>query len=114
VKLGCFGKNQDIGCPHSAADVLFIAPDDVRNDLKHAHITYKYYPQSNDYTLIVRDNNYQYHNYRVALFDSRLPKLKNYGYSGLDLFDADIVTDCRGNFKITNPPALAGPWDRIN
>lgn len=114
VKQYCIYNPHHLYCPRTAKEVVAIAPQEVRSALAHANVTYHYYPKTNDYTLIIRNDNYHYNNDRAAIFDSRLPEVKGYENQGLDFFDANITTNCDGTYSITNPPPLDGPWKRIN
>lgn len=114
IKNTCYLDPTHNHCPHSAQDLIAIEPQDFIGLTKNAHLTYQYYPQTNQYTLIVRNNNYQYNNDRVAIFDPRLASTSGYGYKGLDFYDAEIVNNCDGTFRLSNPPPFSGPWNKIN
>lgn len=112
IKYRCYQDHKY--CPVTAGGVRNIAPDYIESTLHNAQITYSFNQKNQNYTLIIRNNNYHFNNDRVAIFDPRLAKVKGYGYGyGLDFFDADIVANCDGTFRITNPPPFAGPWDNI-
>lgn len=112
IKNTCFLDPQRNHCPKTVEDLINIEPEHFRELTKDAHLTYKYYPYSNQYTLIIRNNDVWQNNYRVVIFDPRLATVKNYG-TGLDFFDAR-VSDCKGKIVIDNPPPFEGPWDKIN
>lgn len=110
IKYRCYQDHTY--CPITSDDVRAIAPDYITSSLATAQITYSFDPKIQNYTLVIRNNNYHLNNDRVVIFDPRLTKVKGYGY-GLDFFDADIVPNCDGTFRITNPPPFAGPWKSI-
>lgn len=112
IKNTCFLDPQRNHCPKIVQDIISIEPDNFTKLTENAHITYQYYPETNEYTLIVRNNNLWVNGYRVAIFDPRLATVKNYG-NGVDFFDADVAW-CNGKYILTNPPPFPGPWDKIN
>lgn len=114
IKNTCYLDPQRNRCPKTAEDLINIEPVNFRKLTKDAHLTYQYYPETNEYTLIIRSTYYHSDNDRVAVFDPRLIKLKENGFTGLDLYDAKIVNNCDGTFRIVNPPPIPGPWDKIN
>ena len=65
-------------------------------------LTYKYYPETIVYTLIVRD-----HPEGAVIFD---PRLKPY-QKGLDF--VEVRLEICGKNQIKNPPDFSGPWDEI-
>jgi hypothetical protein len=112
IKNRCI-THPDKYCPKNEKEAIASAPPEVGEKLKTASITYVYYPKTRDYTLVVRNWNYHHNNDRAVIFDSRLKSLKNYGRNGQDFFDANIVDNCDGTFRIVNPPPLSGPWKRV-
>jgi hypothetical protein len=112
IKNRCI-VNFDQYCPKNTREAVVWAPDEVKEKLKKASVTYIYYPKTHDYTLIIRNWNYHRNNDRVAIFDSRLKKIKNYE-RGFDFIDLKIVDNCDGTFRILKPPPLSGPWQKIN
>jgi hypothetical protein len=113
IKLRCFSETDRKYCPRTAQDVRNIAPDKSKPYLNNAQITYVYYANTNNYSLVIRNNNILRNNSRAALFDSRLPNAKEYGRKGIDFFDVNIVNNCNGTYTITNPPPFEGPWREI-
>lgn len=112
IKNTCFLDPQRNHCPKTAQDIINIEPERFTKLTKDAHLTYEYYPESNQYTLIIRDENIRNNNYRVVIFDPRLSSAEDYS-KGLDFVDAD-VSICNGKFVLDNPPPFNGPWDKIN
>lgn len=112
IKNTCYLDPQRNHCPKSVEELISIEDKNFTELTKDAHLTYKYYPQTNEYTLIVRNNNLKENNYRVAIFDPRLQTAKNYG-RGLDFVDEQVVW-CSEKYVLKNPPPFPGPWDKIN
>ena len=112
IKNTCFLDPQRNHCPGTVQDIINIEPERFTTLTKNAHLTYEYYPQTNEYTLIIRNNNLKENDYRVAIFDPRLTSVKNYG-RGLDFLDTQVVY-CNGKYILTDPPPFPGPWDHIN
>lgn len=112
IKNTCFLDPQKNHCPKTAQDIINIEPERFTKLTKDAHLTYEYYPQTNEYTLIVKNNNLQKNDYRVVIFDPRLAKAKNYG-RGFDFVDAEVIW-CNGKYVLKDPPPFSGPWDKIN
>lgn len=112
IKNTCFLDPQKNHCPKTVQDLINIEPEHFKALTKNAHLTYQYYPQTNEYTLIVRNNDLKRNDYRVVIFDPRLTTLKNYG-RGLDFLDAKVM-ECNGKFLLKNPPPFPGPWNKIN
>ncbi|PWU24265.1 hypothetical protein C5B42_00215 [Candidatus Cerribacteria bacterium 'Amazon FNV 2010 28 9'] len=113
VKNTCFLDPRKINCPKTPQDLINIQPQQFIPETAHAHLTYQYYPATNDYTLIIRNDDYVLgNNNRVAIFDSRLPKDSNYA-QGLDFADVE-VTKCGDKYSLINPPSFPGPWNAIN
>jgi hypothetical protein len=112
VKNTCFLDPSRARCPHTAKELINIQPQQFVHEVGNAHLTYQYYPETNDYTLIVRNNDFLFSNDgRVVVFDSRLPRTKNYG-SGLDFVEPEAV-QCGTTFQLINPPPFPGPWQNI-
>lgn len=111
IKNTCFLDPQRNNCPKTAEGVISIEDVKFRNLTKDAHLTYKYYPETNEYTLIIRNNNLRKNNSRVAIFDPRLTTVKNYG-KGVDFIDTRVIY-CDGKYTLVNPPPFPGPWDQI-
>ena len=89
IKNTCFLDPERKHCPRSVSDLVSIEPENFSKLTKDAHLVYRYYPDSNQYTLIIRNKNIWRNNYRVAIFDPRLTTAKNYG-SGLHFIDAKV------------------------
>ena len=113
VKNTCFLDSNRIHCPKSAQEIVAIEADHFSKLTENAHLTYQYYSQTNQYTLVVRNNDWHYNNDRAVIFDPRLVNLGNYS-NGLDYADVQIADNCNGTFRIVNPPAIPGPWNKIN
>lgn len=112
IKNTCFLDPQKNHCPKTAQDIIDIEPENFSKLTKNANLTYQYYLNTNEYTLIVRNNDLKKDDYRVAIFDPRLTTVKNYG-RGVDFLDTEIMW-CNGKYVLKNPPPFPGPWDKIN
>jgi hypothetical protein len=97
IKNTCYLDSRRAHCPQNL-DQLIAIQDENFQPLKHMLI-YKYYPDTNQYTLIVHD-----HTYGAVVFD---PRLKN--TNGEDFAEFQ-VSKCGGD-HIINPPNFPGPWD---
>lgn len=73
-------------------ELIAIQPEDFKPLVNKAHFTYYYYPQSNEYTLIVRKG--MLTQYRAAIFD---PIFKQAGID--DTLDV-ILEQCGADYKI--------------
>lgn len=114
VKNTCFLDPRRLHCPKTSEEVIAIEPQLLEPETKDSELTYQYYPQTNQYTLIIRPHNMQSSGSRVVIFDPRLSIAQGYG-NGLDFYDAE-VTGCNsgGKYKLVSPPPFPGPWDAIN
>ncbi len=104
IKNTCILDPQQNHCPHHVNDIIAIEPQTFEQQLKGKHLTYSYYPQTNDYTLIIRHNDNQ-----TAIFDSRIPKVAS-GSSDI----VDTVAQGCGPISVEAPHNLPGPWNNIN
>jgi hypothetical protein len=111
IKNTCYLDPTRNHCPRTAADVISIESINFSNLTKDAHLTYQYYPETNQYTLIVRDNNLAADNGRVVVFDPRLAT--GSGSNGLDFEDTDLVK-CGSHYQLKKSPPFPGPWNQIN
>lgn len=111
IKNTCFLDPQKNHCPKTAQDIISIEPENFTELTKNAHLTYQYYPETNQYTLIIRNDDLWKDDNRVAVFDPRLTTAKNYG-NGVDFIDTGVIY-CDGKYTLTNPPPFPGPWDKI-
>lgn len=91
IKLACVFKEKALACPQTKDDVLSMEPGFAKL-LAGKNWDYKYYPETNEYTLIVRHDWF-----RGALFDPLLQKL-----GGSDI--AELNHTCQGiNANYVNP-----------
>lgn len=107
IKNTCFLDPQRIHCPTTSQEIIAIQPQDFIDLTKNVNLTYQYYSQNNQYTLIVRDGD------NAVIFDPRLVNLKDYNY-GFDFADVLAESNCDGTFRIINPPPFSGPWNKVN
>ncbi len=108
IKNTCYLDPQKNHCPTNLEQLISIEPQKFIPLSQEAHLTYQYYPQTNQYTLIVRQNDG-----RVAIFDPRLNGIPS-DYGKLADFMDTRVKSCIAPYGITNPPPIPGPWDKIN
>jgi hypothetical protein len=117
IKNTCYLDPQRNHCPKTIEDIIAIDPEHFKEWTKDANLTYQYYPETNEYTLIIRNNHYNERNRsRVAIFDPRLSKPENLlytHYGGRDFVDTEIMS-CNGKLLLVDPPPFPGPWDNIN
>jgi len=112
IKNTCFLDPQKNHCPKTVQDIINIKPQSFVKLTENAVLTYEYYPDTNQYTLIVREKSMWMNNNQVAVFDPRLTIVKNYGM-GFDFVDTEAY-ECNGKFVLKNPPPFPGPWKDIN
>lgn len=114
VKNTCYLDPQRNNCPKNVDQLIAIEPEHFQKIAQDAQITYQYYPETNQYTLIVRDKSLSLINTEVALFDPRLSNLSQ-NYSAFiqnDIAEPEFM-GCFGKNIIVNPPPFPGPWDNI-
>lgn len=110
IKNTCYLDPQKLNCPQTVQDLMNIEPDNFGRLTKDAALTYRYYPETNEYTLIVREKG----STKVAIFDPRLLQIEYQGYKA-DYANVRVAECPLGNaHKIPDPPPFSGPWDRIN
>jgi hypothetical protein len=112
IKNTCILDPEKKNCPTTEEELIKIEPERFKEMTKHSKITYRYYPDTNQYTLIVRGNYLLADHTQVAMYDPRLLSVKNYG-NGLDFYDARIGF-CGTKYFLLNPPPFPGPWNEIN
>lgn len=101
IKNTCYLDPNHIHCPHNLQELIAIQNKDFSKIAKQYQIVYKYYPETNQYTLIVRDQPYG-----AIIFD---PRLKITSLEGYDFKEVE-VSKCGGD-HIVNPPNFSGPWN---
>lgn len=105
IKNTCFLDPYKNHCPANLNELIAIEPQKFIPLTKGVYITtYDFRPSDGRYTLIVREGERN-----AIVFD---PRLKEY-YSGLDSVQFD-VDKCGGNYRLTSPPNIPGPWNKIN
>ncbi len=118
IKNTCFLDPEKKHCPYTVEEIIQIEPQTFIKQTKDVRLTYQYYPETNDYTLIIRNVDPAVNNDRVAIFDSRFPKIKNtYGsrsYGANIDFVEERIIKCNGKYQLLDQPPFDGPWDRIN
>lgn len=103
IKNTCYLDPKMVHCPRTVEDLIAIQPQDFTSYLDKAHLTYSYYPATNEYTLIAR-----YSKRRAVIFDSRL---KDERLGKPDFIEVK-VSSC-GQDHIINPPSFPGPWNNL-
>lgn len=113
IKNTCLIDPLRNNCPRDLNEVIKLYPDEFKALQKNFALTYEYYPEQNNYTLIARPVNRMHfladYRNRVAIFDQRLKNTSPYGY---DFIDTESYS-C-GKYRLRNNPSFPGPWDKIN
>ncbi len=117
IKNTCYLDPQRNHCPKTEDDLINIESERFGNLTRMSKLTYRYYPDTHQYTLIVREvirNEFMAgsNSQKVALFDPRLASSSAYGH-GVDFYDA-YVEKCGDKYRLTEPPPFPGPWNEIN
>ncbi len=109
----CLVDPRRANCPKDASGVIAIDARKFSALARDAELTYQYYPEVNEYTLIVRPHNLIWSDNRVVVFDPRLTVTQDYG-NRLDFVDVEVEFCSSGKYRLKNPPPFPGPWDEIN
>lgn len=102
IKNTCYLDPNKVNCPKNLEGLLSLYPNDFNPINQKAKLIYHYYPDSNEYTLIVRDKPEG-----AVIFDPRLSTIEK----GYDFKEYSVET-C-GRDRIISPPTFPGPWEEI-
>lgn len=115
IKNTCLVDPLKQNCPQNLEQVLILYPEDFEKIQKEFALTYTYYPETNNYTLIGRAKDPYTFSIKyagnVAVFDQRL--VGSEISKGFDFIDTRAYS-CGGEFRLKNPLPFPGPWDNIN
>ncbi len=102
IKNTCFIDPKRDHCPHTLEEISYIEPEEYQRMLRGSQVQYRYYPEQNIYTLVVR-----YSPIQAVVFDPRLT-----ASIGVDFkeFEVSLV----GTDRVVNPPDFEGPWEFPN
>lgn len=103
IKNTCYLDPKRHNCPKTLEQLIAIEPEKFTKFKNECQLTYRYYENTNEYTLIVRDSPN-----RAVIFD---PRLKKVTISGFDFDEVNVCT--LGKDSIFNPPNFEGPWNEI-
>lgn len=103
IKNTCYLDPERKNCPHTVDELIRIEPERFRALAEGKKITYQYYPDTHQYTLIVRDKR------QAAIFDPRLQTIAQYGVD----FTNSPAYYCGNRYQVGNPPPFPGPWNNI-
>lgn len=95
IKNTCILDPNRLHCPKTLEDIVLIEPETLSPLLVQGTFTYYYYPQSNEYTLIIRKGGLT--QYKAAIFDPILSS------EGSPDFTDVTLTKCGDEFKIQDP-----------
>lgn len=105
IKNTCFQDPLRNHCPKSVSELIAIQPQDFTRLTSGRGLTYQYYPETNQYTLVVRHDAI-----RGVIFD---PRLEQNGEP--DFKDVNIDSCSSPKYKVENPPYLPGlDFNNIN
>ncbi len=119
IKNTCYLDSSRRYCPKTVEELINIQAKDFGPQTENVALTYEYYPETNEYTLIVRRKNAPFDDgNEVAIFDPRFAVEPNqdahYKLGGkLDFIDTGIY-QCQGKYHLWKVPPFPGPWDEIN
>jgi hypothetical protein len=101
IKNTCLTDPRHDHCPHTLEELSYVEPEMFAETNKTAQMIYSYYPERNEYTLIVR-----YKPDQAIIFDPRF-----LATTGLDFQEFSLST--WGKDRLIDPPKFDGPWDQI-
>ena len=101
IKNTCLIDPKKEHCPLVLEDLAIIEPAQYATAVKSTQMFYRYYPDTNQYTFMVR-----YDKRNAIIFDQRLIPDQ-----GVDLREVEIETF--GRDRVIDPPKFAGPWDNL-
>lgn len=103
VKNTCYLDPQRNHCPKSLEDLIAIEPERFREMLRGKEAYYWYYPERNEYTLLVRHDSH-----RGVIFDPRFSEISGYAD-----FANITLRKCGGKLEILTPLPIDGPWKEL-
>jgi hypothetical protein len=98
IKNTCFIDPERNNCPQTLEEIGYIEPKAFETMIQNNQVNYVYYPETNQYSLVVR-----YHPTRAVIFDWRLVE-----EFSMDLHEYEVSV--LGQDRVIDPPAFAGPW----
>jgi hypothetical protein len=101
IKNTCIVDPRRENCPQTLEEISYIEPEFFAEVAKKTQMIYYYYPDTNQYTLVIR-----YRDKQAIVFDPRLIQTM-----GMDLHEYRVET--KGVDHLVNPPSFPGPWDNL-
>lgn len=99
IKNTCLLDPRRDHCPQTLEEISYIEPQAYQGMLRGTQVNYVYYPDTNQYSLVIR-----YSPVNAVVFDQRLTR-----ESSIDFKEYQV--DLLGQDRLHNPPAWAGPWE---